>query len=80
MDGSNKYFTLQVYISIHKAVKAAQTVTGDMFRRKKVKEKRPSPFLFHPPKLSSTAVALAQACSEGGFAPQTSYRGLSRTN
>jgi hypothetical protein len=27
-------------------VKAAQTVTGDMFRRKKVKEKRPSPFLF----------------------------------
>ena len=28
-----------------KAVKAAQTVTGDISRRKKVKEKRPSPFL-----------------------------------
>jgi hypothetical protein len=44
------YFTFQVYFN-NKAVKAAQTVTGDMFRRKKVKEKRPSPFLFYPPKL-----------------------------
>jgi len=34
-------------------VKAAQGVAGDMSRRKKVKEKRPSPFLFYLPLPSS---------------------------
>ena len=31
------------------ATEVAKTVTGDMFRRKKVKEKRPSPFLYSNP-------------------------------
>jgi hypothetical protein len=37
---------LQVISRDIKAAKAAETVAGDISRRKKVKEKRPSPFLF----------------------------------
>ena len=39
------FSTLQIYL-IPAAVKTAQTVAGDISRRKKVKEKRPSPLLF----------------------------------
>jgi hypothetical protein len=38
-------FILQ-YISGYTAVQTAQRVAGDISRRKKVKEKRPSPLLF----------------------------------
>jgi hypothetical protein len=41
-------FILQMY-QLHTAVKAAQRVAGDISRRKKVKEKRPSPLLCPKP-------------------------------
>jgi len=39
-------FVVLSYISGYKAVKTAHSVAGDISRRKKVKEKRPSPLLF----------------------------------
>jgi hypothetical protein len=43
------FYNLHYISNTKQPLLAAETVAGDMSRRKKVKEKRPSPLLFPPP-------------------------------
>jgi hypothetical protein len=56
-------------ISYYTAATAAQTVAGDMSRRKKVKEKRPSPLLFSSLNIFSVSRDIHKI-SNGQFSPK----------